>query len=330
MTRRQVSGSGWQTPYMLTVTVPDTDLLQRLADLSDRVELVAWDLIDPLPADVAERVELVQIGHYWVQPERWRRLYELPRLRYVQLPSAGFEHALPLIPDYATVLNGRGIHSAGTAELAVALMLASQRGLVDAIDAQRAERWHNPELASLADRRVLVIGAGSVAQAVAARLRPFEVDLTLVGRSARNGVHAIAELPQLLTSAEIVVVTVPYSAQTHHLLDAAALAALPDGALLVNVARGLVVDTDALLAELRSKRLRAALDVTDPEPLPAGHELWHAPNTIITAHQGGNSTATYPRVAALLRRQLEHLLTGEPVENVVGPGEGRSATDQRP
>jgi phosphoglycerate dehydrogenase-like enzyme len=315
---------------MLTVTVPDTDLRDRLADFNHRVELVVWDLLDPLPAELAERVDLVQVGHYWVQPQRWRRLYELPRLRYVQLPSAGFEHALPLIPAQATVCNGRGIHSAGTAELAVALILASQRGLVEAIDAQRAERWHNPELVSLADRRVLVIGAGSVAQAVAARLRPFEVDLTLVGRSARDGVHGIVGLPQLLTSAEIVVVTVPYSEQTHHLLDAPALAALPDGALLVNVARGLVIDTDALLAELRSGRLRAALDVTDPEPLPAGHELWHAPNTIITAHQGGNTTATYPRVAALLRRQLEHLLAGEPVENVVGPGEGRSATDQRP
>lgn len=317
------AASGWQTPAMLTVTVPDTDLLQRLADFADRVELVVWDLIDPLPEEVAARVELVQIGHYWVQPQRWRRLFELPRLRYVQLPSAGYEHALPLIPTQATVCNGRGIHSAGTAELAVGLMLASQRGLVEAIDAQRAERWHNPELVSLADRRVLVIGAGSVAQAVAARLQPFEVDLALVGRSVRDGVHAIAELPKLLASAEIVVVTVPYSEQTHHLLDARALAALPDGALVVNVARGLVVDTDALLAELRTGRLRASLDVTDPEPLPAGHELWHAPNTIITAHQGGNTTATYPRVATLLRRQLEHLLAGEPVENLVGPGEGQ-------
>lgn len=315
---------------MLTVTVPDTDLFQRLADLNDRVELVVWDLVDPLPTDIAERVELVQIGHYWVQPQRWRRLFELPRLRYVQLPSAGYEHALPLIPAYATVCNGRGVHSAGTAELAIGLMLASQRGLVEAIDAQRAEQWHSPELSSLADRRVLVIGAGSVAQAVAARLRPFEVDLTMVGRSARDGVHAVAELPELLGSAEIVVVTVPYSEQTHHLLDARALAALPDGALVVNVARGLVVDTDALLAELRSGRLRAALDVTDPEPLPPGHELWHAPHTIITAHQGANTTATYPRVAALLRRQLEHALAGEPLDNVVGPGEGGEGATQRP
>jgi phosphoglycerate dehydrogenase-like enzyme len=302
---------------VLTVTVPDEDLLDRLSDLSDRVELVLWDLREPLAADVAARVRVVQIGHYWSQPERWRRLAEAPHLEYVLLPSAGFDHALPLIPPGVTLCNGRGVHSAGTAELTLALVLASQRGLVAAIDAQREGRWWNPELPSLADRRVLVVGAGSVAEAIVDRLRPFEVEITQVARTARPGVHGVDELPVLLGGADVVVLAVPYSAQTHHLLDAAALAALPDGALVVNVARGRVVDTDALLAELTAGRLRAALDVTDPEPLPVGHPLWSAPNTIITAHQGGNSTATYPRVAALLRRQLEHLLAGEPVENVV-------------
>ncbi|MFT4111098.1 NAD(P)-dependent oxidoreductase [Propionicimonas sp.] len=188
---------------------------------------------------------------------------------------------------------------------------------MDAIDAQRRARWHNPELPSLADRRVLLVGAGSLAGAIAERLRPFEVELTIVARTARDGVHGVDELPVLLPDADIVVLAVPGSAQTHHLLDAGGLAALPDGALVVNVARGGVVDTAALLAELESGRLRAALDVTDPEPLPADHPLWHAPHTIITAHQGGNSDATYSRVAALLRRQLEHLLAGEPLENVV-------------
>ncbi|MGC3992679.1 MAG: NAD(P)-dependent oxidoreductase [Propionicimonas sp.] len=302
---------------MLTVTVPDLDLLARLSDLSDRVELVLWDLLEPLPAEVAQRVEVVQIGHYWVQPERWRRLAEAPNLRYVLLPSAGFEHALPRIPKGVTLCNGRGVHSAGTAELALALILASQRGLVDALDAQRQGRWHNPELPSLADRRVLVVGAGSLAQAIVDRLRPFEVEITQVARTARGGVHGIAELPALLPAADIVVLAVPGSAETHHLLDAAALAALPDGALVVNVARGGVVDTAALLAELEGGRLRAALDVTDPEPLSPDHPLWHAPRTIITAHQGGNSDATYSRVAALLRSQLEHLLAGEQPENVV-------------
>ena len=304
---------------VLTVTVPDEDLLARVSDLADRVELVLWDCLAPLPVEVAARVDLVQIGHYWVQPDRWRRLHDLPNLKYVLLPSAGFEHALPLVPEHVTLCNGRGVHSTGTAELALALVLASQRGLADAVLAQQEGRWSSPELPSLADRRVLVVGAGSVAEAIVARLRPFEVAITTVGRTPRDGVHGVAELPALLPEADIVVLAVPYSPATHHLLDAAGLAALPDGALVVNVARGRVVDQDALLAELQSGRLRAALDVADPEPLPSDHPLWRAPNTLITAHQGGNSDATYPRVAALLRRQLEHLLADEPLENIVRP-----------
>lgn len=302
---------------MLTVTVPDQELLDRLSDMSDRVELVLWDLLTPLPKDVAERVRVVQIGHYWGAPERWTRLYEAPNLAYVMLPSAGFEHAVPRLPPGTTLCNGRGVHSTGTSELALALILASQRGLVDALAAQRDARWYNPELSSLADRRVLVIGAGSVAQAVVDRLVPFEVEVTLIARTARDGVHGIDELVPLLRRSDIVVVTVPGSPETHHLLDATTLAALPDAALVVNVARGPVIDTDALLAELQSGRLRAALDVTDPEPLPSDHPLWHAPNTIITAHQGGNTDATYSRVASLVRRQLEHLLAGEEPENIV-------------
>lgn len=302
---------------MLTVTVPDDDALSRLSDLSDRVDLVLWDLFTPLPADIAARVEVIAIPHYCVQVERWQNLGGLPNLRYVLLPSAGYEHALPWIPDGVTLCNGRGVHSAATAELAVGLVLASQRGLVDAIDAQREGRWSTPRLSSLADRRVVVVGAGSLANAIVDRLRPFEVAITQVARTARDGVRSVDELVSLLPDADIVVLAVPGSPSTRHLMDAEALAALPDGALVVNVARGPVVDTDALLAELQAGRLRAALDVTDPEPLPAEHPLWYAPNTIITAHQGGNTGAVYPRVAALVRRQLEHILAGEDLENVV-------------
>lgn len=302
---------------MLTVTVPDQELLDRLSDLRDHVELVLWDLLEPLPPDVAERVRAVQIGHYWAAPERWTRLSEVPNLAYVMLPSAGYEHAVPRIPPGVTLCNGRGVHSTGTSELALALILASQRGLVDAAAAQREGRWHTPPMRSLADRRVLVLGAGSVAQAVVDRLRPFEVEITLVARTARDGVRGIDELATLLRRAEIVVLTVPGGAETRHLLDAAMLAELPDGALVVNVARGSVVDQEALVAELVSGRLRAALDVTDPEPLPPDHPLWRAPNTLITAHQGGNTDATYGRVEALVRRQISHLLAGEELENIV-------------
>ncbi len=306
---------------MLTVTVPTPDLIDRLADLADRVRLITWDLGAPLPDEVAAQVEMVVIPHYFVRPGGFDVLRTLPALRLVQLPSAGFEHAVPHVPAGVTVCNGRGVHSTGTAELAVALVLAMQRGLVGSVLAMGEGRWHNPFGPSLADRRVLVVGAGSVADAVVARLRPFEVAITRVARTARDTadghVHGVDELPGLVPDADVVVLTVPLDASTHHLVDADLLARMADGTLLVNVARGKVVDTDALLAELRAGRLRAALDVTDPEPLPPEHPLWRAPNVLITAHQGGNTDATFPRVAALVRRQLEALLAGGVPINVV-------------
>jgi phosphoglycerate dehydrogenase-like enzyme len=306
---------------VLTVTVPTPDLVERLADLADRVRLIEWDLSSPLTEDVAALVEMVVIPHYFVRPGGFDVLRTLPRLRLVQLPSAGFEHAVPHVPAGVTVCNGRGVHSTGTAELALALVLAMQRGLVGSVRAMASGEWHNPFGPSLADRRVLVVGAGSVADAVVARLLPFEVTVTRVARTARDTpqgrVHGVDELPDLVPEADVVVLTVPLDETTYHLVDADLLARMGDGTLLVNVARGKVVDTDALLAELRAGRLCAALDVTDPEPLPPDHPLWHAPNVLVTAHQGGNTDATFPSLAALVRRQLETLLAGGEPINVV-------------
>jgi phosphoglycerate dehydrogenase-like enzyme len=306
---------------MLTVTVPDDDLLARLDDLTDRVRLVRWDMTASLPAMVAQQVDVVVVPHYFTVPGGFARLRELPRLRAVQLPSAGFEHAVPNVPMGVTLCNGRGVHSAGTSELAVALILAMQRRLPDAVRAMDECRWQPVYGPSLADRTVLLLGAGSVSEAVAARLAPFEVRLVRVGTSARGTpagpVHAVDELGDLLPDADVVVVTLPGGAATRHVVDAATLARMKDGALLVNVGRGSVVDTDALVAELATGRLRAALDVTDPEPLPADHPLWRTPNTLITPHVGGFTDATRPRIAALVRRQIEALLDGRPLENVV-------------
>ncbi|MCM0638453.1 2-hydroxyacid dehydrogenase [Cellulomonas wangsupingiae] len=310
---------------MLTATVPDDDLLGRLADLAaahpDDLRLVRWDLSGPLDAVTAAQVDLVVVPHYFVRPGGFDVLRDLPRLRYVQLPSAGYEHARPHLPPGVVLCNGRGVHDAGTAELAVGLTLAMQRGLPRAVHAMDEGRWDNPFGPSLADRRVLVVGQGSVGRAVVARFRPFEVDLVRVARTSRDDaeghVHGVDELADLLPGADVVVLAIPLTRESYHLLDAAALARMKDGALLVNVARGKVVDTDALLRELTAGRLRAALDVTDPEPLPAGHPLWRAPNVLVTAHQGGNTDATYPRVAALVRRQLTALLAGgAPVNEV--------------
>jgi phosphoglycerate dehydrogenase-like enzyme len=181
--------------------------------------------------------------------------------------------------------------------------------------------WLTGTRPALADRRVLIVGAGRIASAVADRLAPFEVEVTRVGTRARDDdrghVHAGEELAELLPRHEVVVLACPLTDATRGMVDAAFLAALPDGALVVNVARGAVVVTDALLAEVSSGRLRAALDVTDPEPLPPDHPLWRAPNVLISPHVGGDTTAFPPRARALLKEQLARFAAGHPLLNVV-------------
>jgi phosphoglycerate dehydrogenase-like enzyme len=164
---------------------------------------------------------------------------------------------------------------------------------------------------------VLLVGYGAIGEAIEARLRPFEVEVVRVARRGRDGVHPIAELPRLLPDADVVILIVPLTAETRGLVDADFLARMKDGALLVNVARGPVVDTDALLAELTSGRLSAAVDVTDPEPLPADHPLWDAPNLLVSPHVGGASSAMWPRAHRLVRDQLHRFADGEPLANVM-------------
>lgn len=306
---------------MLTITIPDDDLLQRLSDLADRVRLVPWDLSGPLDPALAADVEVVVIPHYFVRPGGFGVLAGLPRLRLVQLPSAGYEHALPHLPPGVALANGRGVHDDGTAELALGLTLASLRGIDVAARTMAEGRWAPDFRRSLADRRVVVVGHGSVGRAIIDRLLAFKADVVRVATTARDEpdahVHGVDELPALLPGADVVVLITPLTERTQRLVDADFLARMKDGALLVNVARGRVVDTDALLAELTAGRLHAALDVTDPEPLPADHPLWRAPNVLITPHQGGNTDATFPRVAALVRRQIEALLAGREPVNLV-------------
>ncbi|MGV9269076.1 2-hydroxyacid dehydrogenase [Kitasatospora sp. NPDC003701] len=255
-------------------------------------------------------------------------LARMPRLRVVQSLSAGVDDLVPAVPPGVLLCNARGVHDASTAELAVTLVLASLRGVPGFVRAQDAGRWEDGRgeggaFASLADRTVLLVGHGSIGAAVEERLLPFECEVLRIARRARTAprgpVHAFADLSHLLPRADVVVLTVPLTDGTRGLVDAGFLARMKDGALLVNVARGAVVDTGALLAELRAGRLAAALDVTDPEPLPAGHPLWHAPHTLISPHVGGNSTAFLPRALRLVRTQLERFLAGEPLANVVAP-----------
>jgi phosphoglycerate dehydrogenase-like enzyme len=248
---------------------------------------------------------------------------DMPALKVVQLQTAGFENVLPHLADGVTLCNARGVHDASTAELAVGLILASYRRLPRAVRNQEKRVWptsYDEIDDSLADRTVLILGYGSIGEALERRLTGFECEIIRVARRERDGVHPMTQLPELLPRADVVVLLTPATAETRGMVDAKFLAQLKDGALLVNVARGVVVDTDALLAELSTGRISAAVDVTEPEPLPAGHPLWSAPNVLINPHRGGASTAFAPRVARLVRAQLERYAAGESLINVVaGP-----------
>jgi phosphoglycerate dehydrogenase-like enzyme len=244
-------------------------------------------------------------------------LARMPKLRVVQTLTAGYEHVLPYLPEGVTLCNAGGLHDTSTAELAVALMLASLRGVPDFVRGQDAGQWRHRRWRSLADRTVLIVGFGGIGAAVEARLAGFEVEVLRVARRARPGVAPFEELPALLPRADVVVICVPLNDQTRGMVDAAFLGRMPDGGLLVNVARGGVVDTGALVSEVVTGRLCAALDVTEPEPPPPGHPLWTAPGVLLSPHVGGNSTAFLPRAHRLIVDQLRRFAAGEPLDHVI-------------
>jgi phosphoglycerate dehydrogenase-like enzyme len=287
------------------------------ASLGERPDNLRYEQIDPdhLPDSAAE-VEFYVLA-YRFSPSDGESLATLPRLKVVQTMTAGVEHVRGYVPEGVLLCNGRGIHDTSTAELALALMLASLRGIPDFVRAQGRAEWVPDTRPSLADSQVLIVGYGQIGEAIEARVRPFETEVVRVARSARDGVHAIEELPDLLPSADVVVLIVPGTEATTDLFDAEMLGRMKDGALLVNVSRGPVVDTDALLAELTRQRIHAALDVVEPEPLPADHPLWQAPNLLLVPHVGGNSTAMEPRAMRVVRDQLRRYAAGEPLENVM-------------
>ena len=241
--------------------------------------------------------------------------------RLVQGQSIGYEGIAEMLPTGITFANAATVHETSTAELAVALTLAVQRHLdAFAVDGQSGT-WAPVFAQSLADRRVVLLGYGGVGKAVAARLAPFEAEIVPVASRARDEdgihVHGIDELADLLPTADIVILSLPGGESTRHIIGEAELTALPDGALIVNVGRGPLIDTDALVRHASAGRIRAGLDVTDPEPLPQDHPLWNTPGVLISPHVGGASSAMHPRIAALVRRQIGHLLAGEEPVNIV-------------
>jgi phosphoglycerate dehydrogenase-like enzyme len=254
---------------------------------------------------------------YMFSPITGEVMARMSALEIVQTLTAGYEHVLPYLPEGVTLCNARGVHDASTAELALALTLASLRRIPEFVRAQQQDEWAFGAHDALADKTVLIVGYGSVGAAVESRLEPFECEVLRVARTAREGVAALDELPDLLPRADVVVLTVPLTDETRGLFDERMLARMRDDGLLVNVARGPVVDTDALLAELTARRLRAALDVTDPEPLPQGHPLWSAPGVLISPHVGGATTAFEPRARRLVHDQLSRYAVGDPLINVI-------------
>jgi phosphoglycerate dehydrogenase-like enzyme len=303
---------------VITASVPTPDAQDYVGDLPPGLELLVWDGTGEPPPG-AERIEFF-VGRYDAPPPPAAALAGLPALRVVQLVSAGVEPWLPIVPPGVRLYNGRGVHGASTAELAVAGMLAVLRDLPRFEQARRARRWERAVTPGLPGARVLVIGAGDIGARIAAAARVFDADATLVARSARPGVHTLDELPGLLPRHEVVALAVPHTPETHHLVDAAFLAAMPDDALLVNVARGPIVDTEALLRELTARRLHAFLDVTDPEPLPPEHPLWAAPNLLLTPHVGGGTRGWQRRAYSLVREQLLRYAGGQPLANEVVAG----------
>jgi phosphoglycerate dehydrogenase-like enzyme len=264
---------------------------------------------------------LSQVGFYvptYMGPsECFELIAQMPSLQVVQLLTVGFDAVLDYMPEHVTLCNAVGIHDAGTAELAVGLILASLRGIDDFARAMPRGEWIHERRTSLVDQKVLIIGAGGVGQAIAQRLNPFEVEITQVARSQRSGVMDITELPSLLPKADIVVLAVPLTVTTKRLVNDSFLSQMRDGALLVNVSRGGVVDTDALVQHAQQGRIRAALDVTDPEPLSPEHPLWQIPGVLISPHVGGNTSAFLPRARALVENQIARWRNGEPLAHVV-------------
>lgn len=302
----------------MKVLVPD-DLGVKVLETATDLEAIRYVPGQPWPAGHADATVVV-VG-YESAAAVGARFVELPDLRLVQTLNAGYDQWLPHLPDGVMLSNARGAHGGSSAEWVVAALLAIYRDLPFFSEQQAQGIWQPKVTETLIGKRVVVLGAGDLAVNLASRLAPFDADVALVGRRARPGVHAYDAVERLLPRADVVVSMLPADESTYHIIDAEFLAALRDGAVVVNVGRGAAVDTEALLAELNAGRLRAALDVTDPEPLPKDHPLWSAPGLLLTPHVGGSTSGAWDRAWAIALRQISVYADGGVPENLVaGPG----------
>lgn len=303
-------------PNTVVVSLPDIPERAHMGELPANVDV---RLVPPEPElvpDLAD-VDLIVPFSRTVEPLLELLAGRAARLRVIQTTSAGVDWLIGRVPEHVLVCNARGVYDAPLAEWVVGAILAMQRGLIRSRDAQARSEWDAMEPPELIGRRVVILGLGSIGTAIADRLRPFGVEVIGVGRTARNDVLGLADLDETLRGTEILVNILPLTSETSGLLDARRLGLLPDGALLVNAGRGRTVESGALVAELQTGRLRAALDVTDPEPLPADHPLWALPNVLITPHMAGDSPASTIRAFELAGDQIRRFADGEPLINEV-------------
>ena len=259
----------------------------------------------------------IYIPPYMTGVEYLEPTKKMTNLQILQVPNAGYESALPYIREGVTLCNARGVHNASTAELAVGMAIAMKRGFPDFIRAQDKGLWSHERMGSLNDSTVGIIGAGSIGQTLISFLQPYDVDIKSFSRSGMNGALTMDKLDEFLPSFDILFLIIPLNPESKHLINARRLALLKDRAILINVARGKVVDTDALVAELNKGRIRAALDVTEPEPLPADHPLWRSPNVMITPHVGGDSEAFERRGKRFMESQLQRIASGIDPLNII-------------
>ena len=273
------------------------------------------DGIAPAAADL-ESIEFY-VPRYMGGPQAIAMVPQMKSLKVIQSPNAGVDDVLKIRPEGVTLCNAAGVHDASTAELAVGLAIASRRGFAPFAIQQQAQHWQHERMPSLSDSKIAIIGFGNIGKTIMKMLSGFEVTVTPFSKSGRDGSLTFDHFDRLLPTFDVIILIVPLTDQTRHLMNAERLAAMKDGAALINVARGAVVDTEALIRELNSGRITAGLDVTDPEPLPDGHPLWSARNVIITPHVGGDSEAFTPRGRKLVEEQLARFAAGEPLLHIV-------------
>lgn len=302
-----------------TISFPSQDLIDAVGSFPENLKPVLWDLVND-PQTPLDEIEIA-VMPYMANPAALNNIRKAPNLKIVQTQTTGFDGLVDLIGDRANINTAAGVHAASTAEMAIGLAIASLRGFPQAVRDQQDGRWNPQQWPGLADRTVGLVGVGGIGEEIRKRLEPFEVNLLRFGSTARADEHgeilSTNELSQHAADIEVLILIVPLTDSTHHLVDAELLAQLPDGATIVNVARGPVVDTDALVKEVASGRLNVASDVFDPEPLPKDHPLWQHPNALIIPHNGGNTAAFFPRMVKLLKRQLVQWSEGDLGENVV-------------